>query len=193
MNINVDEVLKSVEAKRKKPASQKIDVENIQFLTIRRNEKVHEHFAQLEREKCYVFTTAGRWSQYELLNYILTQTGPADIYISTWKINMDAATNLFGLCKNGLVTKLWLILEKRIPVTSPDALELIKMHADRIRITDNHSKVMCIINDNWAVTVYGSANMTTNPRIECGVLFTMREVANFTREWMEDVINEQLF
>jgi hypothetical protein len=191
--INVNAILKQHEKQRKKPDVKDFDISKVDTLVIRRNEKLEVHFQQLAQEKAYLFTTAGRWSQYELLNYILMQTGPAEVLISTWKINMDAAVNLYSLCNKGLITKLSCILEKRIPVTSPEALELVKLHADRIRITDNHSKVMSVINEHWGVSVIGSANMTTNPRIEAGVLFTQKAIAEWNRQWMEEVINEKLF
>jgi hypothetical protein len=193
MMINVSKVLQQQENQRKKPSVEKFDLKAMDTLTIRRNEKLEAHFDALIQDKAYLFTTAGRWSQYELLNYILCQTGPAAVWISTWKINMDAAVNLYALCKNGLITDLSCILEKRIPVTSPEALDLVKMHADRIRITDNHSKVMVVMNEQWGVSVLGSANMTNNPRIEAGVLFTHRHIAEWNRHWMEAVIDERLF
>lgn len=191
--INVDAILQQQEQGRKKPSVKDFDPSGVDALVIKRNEKLEAHFSKLVRDRTYLFSTAGRWSQYELLNYILMQTGPADVLISTWKINMDAAVNLYSLCKNGLIRNLSCILEKRIPVTSPEALELVKLHADSIRITDNHSKVMVVINESWGVSVIGSANMTTNPRIEAGVLFTQKAIAEWNRQWMEEVINEKLF
>jgi hypothetical protein len=193
MNLDVLGILGKQESSRKKPAVGQFDINSVDSLTIRRNEKLAEHFKDLVQDKTYLFSTAGRWSQYELLNYILLQTGPAEVYLSTWKINMDAAVNLYALCKNGLVTELNCILEKRIPVTSPEAVELVRMHADRIKITDNHSKVMVVLNDDWGVSVIGSANMTTNPRIEAGALFTVRSMAEWNKQWMKEVIDGQLF
>jgi hypothetical protein len=193
MNLDIKGILKQQESSRKKPEVSSFDRSDADTLTIRRNEKLEKHFHDLVKDKMYLFTTAGRWSQYELLNYILLQTGPADVYLSTWKVNMDAAVNLYALCKKGMIRELNCILEKRIPVTSPEAVELIKLHADRIKITDNHSKVMVVLNDQWGVSVIGSANMTTNPRIEAGVLFTIRNIAEWNKQWMKEVINGELF
>lgn len=156
-------------------------------LLLKKSDKIEAVFGILQKDVTYHFATAGRWSQYELLNYVLSHTGPADVYLTTWKINDLVAGNLFKSIQSGKITQLYTILEKRIPVTAPDAKDLVVTNSAKHKITDNHSKVIVVMNEQWGVVINGSANMTINPRIEAGTVCTKRTVAEFTRDW---IINE---
>lgn len=160
------------------------------MLLLKKNEKIEQAFGELQQEVTYHFATAGRWSQYELLNYVLSHTGPADVYLTTWKINDLVAGNLFKNIQAGNIRQLFTILEKRIPVTAPDAKDLVVSNSAKHKITDNHSKVVVIINEHWGVVINGSANMTINPRIEAGTLCTKKTVAEFTRDWITKEIED---
>lgn len=157
---------------------------NNQFLLIDRKKTLADSFGVFEHNKTYHYSTNGRWSQYELLCYILEQIGTADVYLTTWKINNDVAANIAMLKNKGFIYDLFLLLEKRIAVTSPQAQDLITSVADRYKITDIHAKVMVIENKEWSISVNGSGNMTVNPRIECGVVSTHREVSEFHKNWI---------
>lgn len=184
MIINLDEILSDQKVHTKEASSMVQSDANNQFLLIERRKTLAESFGQFEHNKTYHYSTNGRWSQYELLCYILEQTGPAIVYLTTWKINNDVAGNIAMLKSKGFISDLYLLLEKRIEVTSPQAQDLITTVAEKYKITDIHAKVMVIENESWSIAINGSGNMTVNPRIECGVVSTHREVANFHKKWI---------
>ena len=47
--------------------------------------------------------TAGQFSMSDLIQYILKQTGPADLYISTWASSSDGLKKTFEFLNNGLL------------------------------------------------------------------------------------------
>ena len=189
MLIDLDEISNKKSIQKKSEASVIVDDSdnaNIAFI-IKSKEKIAKYFGKLQHDVTYHFATAGRWSQYELMHYILAQTGPAAVYFSTWKINDMVASNFFHLVNSGIITKLYAILEKRIPVTAPEAKDLIVSNCVKYKICDNHSKVIVIQNEEWSVVINGSANMTINPRIEAGTVCTRKEIADFHKQW---ILNE---
>lgn len=189
MLINIDNINQTLQEKERKGFVFSEDEAENETLIIPRKQSLIDAFGTLEKNKNYHFATAGRWSQYEVLNFILAQTGPADVFLTTWKINDLSANNIFNLIKAGVIINLYTILEKRIPITSPTAKDTIVTNATNHLIADNHSKVIVVINDEWKVSVNGSANMTINPRIEAGVLSTVESVADFHKKWILNEIN----
>lgn len=187
MLINIDNINQTLQEKERKGFVFSEDEAENDTLIIPRKQSLIDAFGTLEKNKNYHFATAGRWSQYEVLNFILAQSGPADVYLTTWKINDLSANNIFHLIKAGVILNLFTVLEKRIPITSPTAKDTIVTNATNHLIADNHSKVIVVINDEWKVSVNGSANMTINPRIEAGVLSTVESVAEFHKNW---ILNE---
>lgn len=159
------------------------------FLLIERRKTLADSFGIFEHNKTYHYSTNGRWSQYELLTYILEQIGPAVVYLTTWKINNNVAGAIAMLKQKGFITDLYLLLEKRIEVTSPQAQDLITSVAEKYKITDIHAKVIVIENEHWSIAINGSGNMTVNPRIECGVVSTYKEVSTFHKSWILKEIN----
>lgn len=189
MLINIDNINQTLQEKERKGFVFSENEGENETLIIPRKQSLIDAFGTLEKNKNYHFATAGRWSQYEVLNFILAQTGPADVYLTTWKINDLSANNIFNLIKAGVILNLFTVLEKRIPITSPTAKDTIVTNATNHLIADNHSKVIVVINDEWKVSVNGSANMTINPRIEAGVLSTVESVADFHKKWILNEIN----
>lgn len=191
MLINTSASSDKIKSQRKEPVvfcdnSPGVDTK----LILRKNEKIEQVFGVLQQDVTYHFATAGRWSQYELLNYVLSHTGPAEVYMTTWKINDMVAANLFKSIQAGLIKQLYTILEKRIPITAPEAKDLVITNSAKHKITDNHSKVIAVINEHWGVVINGSANMTINPRIEAGTLCTKKHVAEFTKQWILNEIED---
>lgn len=185
MLIDVDAILNSNLTAKSAPSVFTDDSADLHYsFVIKSKEKIEQYFGKLKQNVTYHFATAGRWSQFELMHYVLAQTGPAKIYFSTWKINNTVAANLFQLVNIGLIIEMSAILEKRIVVTSAEASDLVTSNCVKYRICDNHSKVIVIQNDQWSVVINGSGNMTINPRIEAGILCTKKAVADFNKDWI---------
>jgi hypothetical protein len=77
----------------------------------------------------------------------------------------------------------WLvhIFDYRMGVRKPAELQFLQKITTEIKPAKCHAKVTVVENDNWGISIVGSANYTRNPRIEAGVLFTCRNVAAFER------------
>ena len=130
------------------------------------------------------YASIGEWSMHNLLFHLLQQTGPADVFISTWSVSEDSVRQLIAKVKDGSIRKIYGVFDWRVKLRSPEAFELAKFNIADIRLTTCHAKVTVIENEEWSIAIVGSANYTNNPRIEAGVISCDFTAANFHKTWM---------
>jgi hypothetical protein len=135
------------------------------------------------------YCTGGKWSMHDMIRFILSKTGPAKLWMTTWTITEEPLRVLLELIKTGQITELSAVFDYRIAKHKPEAFQFANNIITRIKLTKCHAKVAVIRNDNWNVTVIGSANFSNNPRIEVGVIFTDKDSADFNIKWIEEVID----
>ncbi len=134
------------------------------------------------------YVSIGEWSMHDILFHLLSQTGPADVYIATWSVSEDAVRQLIQKVTDGSITRLYGILDWRVKVRRPEAFELARFNVADLRLTTCHAKVTVIRNEAWGIAIVGSANYTNNPRIEAGVIACDFDVASFHQDWMASEI-----
>ncbi len=125
------------------------------------------------------FATMGRWSSYELMNFVIKKIGPCKVYLTAWKFNEITANNIFSRIKEGFITEIFMLIEKRIPVMAPECMDMLHKMTKNIKVISVHAKVIVMQNEDWTVTINGSANMTINPRYEAGTLSISKIVGDF--------------
>jgi len=149
------------------------------------NAKLTEVFGTLGQDQVIPYVSLGDWSTHDLLFFILEQTGPARVWFTTWAISEYAIRQLYQFVEHGMILQLKGIFDYRNGVRKPAELQFLQKITTEIKPAKCHAKVTVIENDNWGISIVGSANFTRNPRIEAGVLFTCRNVAVFERDWIE--------
>lgn len=149
------------------------------------NQKLTEVFGTLDQDQVIPYVSLGDWSTHDLLFFILEQTGPARVWFTTWAISEYAIRQLYQFVEHGMILQLKGIFDYRNGIRKPAELQFLQKITTEIKPAKCHAKVTVIENDNWGISIVGSANFTRNPRIEAGVLFTCRNVADFERDWIE--------
>ncbi|HNX79809.1 MAG TPA: hypothetical protein PKJ24_07990, partial [Prolixibacteraceae bacterium] len=140
------------------------------------------------------FVSLGDWSTHDLLFFLLEQTGPARVYFTTWAISEYAIRQLYNLIEQGMILELKGIFDYRNGIRKPAELQFLEKISTEIKPAKCHAKVTVLENDDWGISIVGSANYTRNPRIEAGVLFSVKEVAAFERNWIEkELSNNSVF
>jgi hypothetical protein len=147
-----------------------------------------EMVEELGHNQTVQYCTGGRWSMHEMVRMILLKTGPAKVWMTTWTITEEPMRVLLDLIKTGYISELSAVLDYRIEKRKPEAFQLASNIITRIKLTKCHAKVAVIRNEEWNITIVGSANFSKNPRIEAGVIFTDKESADFHIQWIDDVI-----
>ena len=158
------------------------------------NEKLHQVFGKVIDGQSVHYASLGDWSTHDLLFFLLEQTGPARVYFTTWAISEYAIRQLYQFIEHGLILELKGIFDYRNGIRKPAELQFLQKITTDIKAAKCHAKVTIIENDNWGISVVGSANYTRNPRIEAGVLCCDKTVAAFHRDWiLKDLSNTSAF
>jgi hypothetical protein len=158
------------------------------------NEKLHQVFGKVIENHSVHFASLGDWSTHDLLFFLLEQTGPARVYFTTWAISEYAIRQLYQFIEQGLILELKGIFDYRNGIRKPAELQFLQKITTDIKAAKCHAKVTVVENDQWGISVVGSANYTRNPRIEAGVLCCDKAVAAFHRDWiLKELCNTSAF
>ncbi len=117
-----------------------------------------------------------------------------DLYASTWVINRLSVRELLDLIDSGSVERASFLGGDFMKTgdTAVYATLLMGFASRGMRVVclRNHAKVTLLANHETGtyLVLEGSANYTANPRIEQNILANDRDLYEFHREWMEEVL-----
>lgn len=143
---------------------------------------------ELKQNELKPFWTNGGLSLHNMLERILYITGPADVSIASFSVSEESLVSLFDLCETGRIRKFRCLFDKR---TIKDKTALLFFASDFVQevyITETHAKLVVVSNENWKVSIIGSANLTNNTRYECGAISTIPNDAEFYLNHFEAAI-----
>ena len=133
------------------------------------------------------FFSDGAFNLIQLLLYVLRQTGPAHVFISTYSIAEDSIATLQRYCDNGKILSIRFLIDNRVRTISPKPFDyLATAFEGRYRCCALHAKVALLWNSEWHVAVITSMNATHNPKLERGIIYTSKEVFDFDLKTLED-------
>ena len=135
------------------------------------------------------FVHKGEWAIHELLPFLLSYTGTAEVRVATFNISEDSLRPLFFLLEEKKINQLQLLLDMNVRRHKLELLLFAANITPEIRITANHSKILLLENKTWKVGIVGSANMNNNPRYEAGFIFTNKDFYDYFKKAFEDAYN----
>lgn len=161
---------------------------------LRRKESAAEAVAGLDLDGREIFgLTKGQFSMIDLLDAVLTRTGPAAVAISTWTAaNTDVSATLDMIASGRITRARWLVdltFVRRCPQLAGRIREAFG--ADAIRVTRNHAKFAVLTNDRWRVVIRTSMNLNHNPRLEDFTVAHDPTLADFLLAALDDVWKTQ--
>jgi len=120
---------------------------------------------------------------------------PAEaFYGSTWTLNRGNVLELFELYDTGRIRAVTMLTGMRLGAIKPAVRNTLVAglldRGQRYLAFKNHAKVMLLDAPPDYFVIEGSANFTANPRLEQTVLVNDRNVFDFHRTWMEDMLTE---
>ncbi|MBO5058014.1 MAG: C4-dicarboxylate ABC transporter [Prevotella sp.] len=125
-----------------------------------------------------------------LLGWILDQTGPADIYVSTFSTSDAFLRGFYNLKKKGLVLKSVLLADLKASKKTYKLYKEMQRNFDAVYLAQNHSKVVLVQNDKWTVTVISSQNQTYGDRAETTLVTTYQEIFYQQYSGFSDIIDD---
>ena len=112
--------------------------------------------------------------------YLLKQTCPAHIFISSYSISEESLSTLLRYRDKGNILSIHFLIDNRVRSISPKPFDfLVTSFSDCCRCCALHAKVALVYNDSFRLSVVGSQNATHNPKLERGIIHTNRDVFDF--------------
>ncbi len=125
-----------------------------------------------------------------LLDWILRQTGPADVYVSTFSTSDAFLRGFLNLKKKGLIRHSVLLADLKASRKTVKLYKEMGSCFDAVYLAMNHSKVVLVQNDLHLVSVVSSQNQTYGDRAECTVVTTSQDVFLQQYSGLKEMIDE---
>ena len=132
------------------------------------------------------FYSSGAFNLIQLVLYVLEQTGPADLFISTYSVAQDSIRTLLRKKNDGMIRNIRFLIDNRVRSISPKPFDfLVTSFPGAYRCCALHAKVALISNENFKISIVGSQNATHNPKLERGIIHTDSVIFDFDLNILE--------
>jgi hypothetical protein len=139
--------------------------------------------------------TNGKFDFYDALPRVLElgQMHNATVTAATWCCNHRCALDLIDRIESGQIGSMKLIvglyLKRREQAVFSTLANGLTKHGQKLLATECHAKIFTIQHAQNHITIEGSANWTSNPRIEQFTITNDRGLHDFHRKWIDDAIS----
>jgi len=140
---------------------------------------------QLENGKEHHFYSRGNFNLVRLICYLLKQTGPAHLMLTSYSFSRKSIEQLQNRIEKKEILSFKVILDNRVRVMSPKPFQMIATSFN-YRCISVHAKIALIWNERWKITIITSQNATDNPKLERGIIFTDPEILEFDLKNLND-------
>lgn len=127
----------------------------------------------------------------DILQWILDQTGPADIRLSSFSISEEFLRRIYLIEKKRLVRSLDILLDLKATNKTLILWPFIARTVRNCYLSSNHSKILLVSNESWKVAVVTSQNLTRGNRYESGFITTDHAIFESLDRQLEYVITRQ--
>ncbi len=133
--------------------------------------------------------TKGQFSMLDLMRAALTQTGAADVTVSTWTFGIRDIENARWLIDNGQIKSLKMLTDRSFAATQPEyAKRLYQLFGDECIIASFiHCKFALIQNENWNIAIMSSMNFNRNPRWEQFDIEDNKDICDFFSKLIDEM------
>ena len=150
-----------------------------------KDKQLIKSIGQLQKGKTTHYYSYGNFNLVRLLIHLLKQTGPANVFMTSYSFSQTSIEQLLNHRQKGNILSFRVIVDNRVKTMSPIPFQMLSTAFD-YRCSSIHAKVALIWNDNWNITVVTSQNATDNPKLERGTIFTDIETFNFDKNALEN-------
>jgi hypothetical protein len=127
----------------------------------------------------------------DVLKWVLSQTGAADVRMTSFSISEEFLRRIFFIEKEGLVRSLDIVLDFKATNKTLKLWPFIAQTVENCYLADNHSKILLVSNELWKVAVVMSQNLTRGNRYESGFITTDAAVFDNLHQQLDYVITRQ--
>jgi len=163
------------------------------FVICKSPEKLKMLLDKLDAEKQLHYISDGDWSTHDLIMELLKKLKPAELFLTTYAIREFSIRQLVLAIEKQDLLSVNMIADYRAKIRTPEVYQLANQNL-KIFLHAIHAKVIVLRSPTGCVTIVGSSNLTSNPRIEAGVITMDPEVAAFHINWISKIMdNAEIF
>lgn len=134
-----------------------------------------------------------RWSLHELIVHCVKQTGPVTLHFCTYAIKEFQSRIISNMLCDGVLTEVHALVDYRFAKHDPQAEQLLASCSTTHRWVNRlHGKVAVLRNDDWAIAIVGSANLTTNTSRDTIVITCDKAISDYWINWITNHINNEI-
>jgi hypothetical protein len=131
------------------------------------------------------FYSFGNFNLVRLIMYLLKQTGPVHLFMTSYSFSNKSIQQLQNHIENDKLLSFQLLIDNRVRSISPKPFQMIAS-CFNYRCTSVHAKIALLWNDNWKISIVTSQNATDNPKMERGIIFTDPTIFDFDHKNLTD-------
>lgn len=147
------------------------------------DDNLAEVIDHIEDGELVQFWTKGRWSMHQLIKQVIEILGESDVTLCTWAITEEPLRVIHNLKTSGKIKKLIGLFEHKVK-SRGSAFAFAEQFFDEVYLSKCHAKVTVIEGAEKSVTIFCSANLTKNRRIEAGTIFCNKQAAINNRNYI---------
>lgn len=170
------------------------DDEAEDFVICKNPEKLQQLLKLIVPGKAVHYVTDGDWSMHDMIMQLLKTYSPAELFITTYALREFSVRQLIIAQDSGELSAVNMILDYRAKVRTPEVFQLASNNLNKICLYGIHAKVTVLKHSAGCISIVGSANWTTNPRVECGVVSMNAQLGDFHINWIKKIMdNAEIF
>lgn len=133
----------------------------------------------------------GSFSFGDVIEYILTCTGPSHALISSWVASQVSVDKVVEILDNRRLISVRFLLDRMFAKSRPKVYDFIvrRFGVNSIRTTRTHVKFCVLHNEKWFVVIETSANLNRNMRLESFRITEDRAFCMFFKEMFDNFFN----
>jgi len=151
-----------------------------------------------KKNEQYRIITEKQFNAYALILYVLQTEIIEEMYLAIYRINEATVQSIIDFIESGEIKKATFVISNFFNQTKKPEKWAIKLknyctgnEKTKHIYTHNHAKVLAIRTDKDDYYIFeGSGNMSDNARIEQYIFENNKEVFEFHKKWMSDLIDK---
>ena len=152
---------------------------NEDFVICKSPDKLKRLLSSLHPDRDVHYMSDGDWSLHDLIMQLLKEYRPAELFLTTYAIREFSIRQLIMAMERKELVAINMLLDYRAKVRTPEVYQLASMNLNKICLMAIHAKITVMRSPKGSVTIVGSTNLTSNPRVEAGVISLNKSVAEF--------------
>ena len=126
-----------------------------------------------------------------LISWVLEQTGPADVTVTTFSTSEDFLYSFRRLKEDAAIKSCTLLCDMKATAKTLPLLRLMSNTFDNVHFCENHSKLLLVDSGEMKVSVITSMNQTYGGRNESTLITTDPHIYLKFREGVDDIIHNK--